>query len=36
MPDGSFAGWAGAGRIQIAKALQSPIYRIGASGIVKN
>ncbi|MCJ7831231.1 MAG: S8 family serine peptidase [Dehalococcoidia bacterium] len=36
MPDGSFAGWAGSGRIQIAQALQSPIYRVGVSGVVKN
>ncbi len=36
MPDGSFAGWAGSGRIQIVQALQSPIYRVGVSGVVKN
>jgi subtilisin family serine protease len=36
MPDGSFAGWAGTGRIQIVQALQSPIYRVGVSGVVKN
>jgi subtilisin family serine protease len=36
LPDGGFAGWDGAGRIQIVQALQSPIYRVGVSGVVKN
>jgi subtilisin family serine protease len=36
LPNDGFGDWDGAGRIQIAQALQSPIYRVGVSGVVKN
>jgi subtilisin family serine protease len=36
LPNGGFSDWDGAGRIQIVQALQSPIYRVGVSGVVKN
>jgi subtilisin family serine protease len=36
LPNGGFGDWDGAGRIQMAQALQSAVYRIGVSGVVKN
>jgi hypothetical protein len=36
LPDGAFANWDGAGRIQIEKSLQSGVHRVGASGVTKN
>jgi subtilisin family serine protease len=36
IPDGAFPHWDGSGRIQIDKALQSGVYRVGVSGVTKN
>jgi thermitase len=36
LPDGTFHGWDGAGRIQIDQALQGKSYQLGLSGVTKN
>jgi hypothetical protein len=36
LPDGSYPGWDGAGRIQIDLALEGKSYQVGVSGIVRN
>jgi len=36
LPNSGFGDWDGAGRVQIAPALQSTVYRVGVSGVVKN
>ncbi len=36
LPDGAYAHWDGAGRIQTDLALEGKSYQVGVSGVVRN